>query len=58
MKNSNIINTSGFLFVGGAVLMLVTKFGEAVPIFGLICSMIGVGMLLYYTFSKDGNGKY
>lgn len=51
MKN---LNAGGFLFVGGAILMLVTEFGEWVPIFGLICAMIGVGMLLYYVFSKDG----
>jgi hypothetical protein len=58
MKNSNKIITSGFLFVGGAVLMLVTEFGKTVPIFGLVCSLVGVGMLLYFTFSKDGSGKY
>lgn len=58
MKTSNTINTSGFLFIGGAVLMLVTEFGKPVQIFGLVCALVGVGMLLYYTFSKDGNGKY
>lgn len=58
LNNSNNINTSGFLFIGGAVLMLVTEFGKAMQIFGMVCVLIGVGMLLYYAFSKDGNGKY
>ncbi len=58
MKNSNKITTSGFLFVGGTVLMLVTEFGKAVPIFGMVCALVGAGMLLYFAFSKDGNGKY
>ena len=53
MKN---LNAAGFLFIGGAILMLVTEFGKAVQIFGLVCSAIGVGLLLYYVFSK--NGKY
>lgn len=55
MKN---LAAGGFLFVGGAILMLVTEFGKAVPIFGMVCVLIGVGMLLYHTFSKDGNGKH
>lgn len=38
--------------------MLVTEFGKAMQIFGMVCVLIGVGMLLYYAFSKDGNGKY
>lgn len=50
MKN---LIAGGFLFVGGAVLMLVTAF-EWAPIAGLLCALIGVGMLGYYVFSKDG----
>ena len=57
-KGSGIQNllAAGFLFVGGAIMMLVTEFGEAMPIFGLVCNLIGVGLLLYVVFSK--NGKY
>lgn len=58
MKSSNVIISSGFLFVGGAILMLVTEFGKTVQIFGIVCAIIGVGMLLFFVFSKDGNGKY
>ena len=38
--------------------MLVTEFGKPVQIFGMACALVGVGMLLYYVFSKNGNGKY
>lgn len=51
MKN---LIAGGFLFVGGAVLMLVSEFGKWVPIFGLVSAVIGVGMLLFFVFSKDG----
>lgn len=51
MKN---LAAGGFLFVGGAILMLVTEFGKAVPVFGMACALIGVGMLIFYVFSKDG----
>lgn len=50
MKN---LIAGGFLFIGGTILMLVTKFDWA-PVAGLVCALIGVGMLLYYVFSKDG----
>ena len=53
MKN---LIASGFLFVGGAILMTVTTFGKVVPFLGGICALIGVGMLIYYVFSS--NGKY
>lgn len=51
MKN---LIAGGFLFVGGAVLMLVSEFGQWVPIFGMVCAIVGVGMLLFFVFSKDG----
>lgn len=44
----------GFLFVGGAILMNVSAFGKTVPIAGAVCAVIGVGMLLYFVFSKNG----
>ncbi len=33
--------------------MLVTKSGDWVPLFGLMCAMVGVGLLLYVVCSKD-----
>jgi len=47
MKN---LIASGFLFVGGAIIMNVDQFGKIVPILGGICAVLGVGMLLYYLF--------
>ncbi len=53
MKN---LLAGGFLFVGGAILMTVNTFGNIIPFFGGACALVGVGMLVYYVFSK--NGKY
>lgn len=50
MKN---LIAGGFLFIGGAILMLVTEFDWA-PVAGLVCALVGVGMLVYFVFSKDG----
>lgn len=47
----------GFLFVGGAVLL--TADGAVSPVIsgaGGVCTMLGVGILLYFLFSN--NGKY
>lgn len=46
---------AGFMFVGGAILMLVGEYAKWVPIIGSIIALIGLGMLIYYLFSKDGN---
>ena len=51
MKN---LQAGGFLFIGGAIIMTVTQFGKVVPIIGGVCALLGVGMLLYYLFSQDG----
>lgn len=51
MKN---LLAGGFLFVGGAILMTVSEFGKIVPILGAACAVVGVGMLIYFVFSKDG----
>lgn len=53
MKN---LIAGGFLFVGGAILMTVSEFGKAIPITGMVCAIIGLGMLIYFVFSN--NGKY
>ncbi|WP_461215384.1 hypothetical protein [Lacticaseibacillus sp. GG6-2] len=53
MKN---LQAGGFLFVGGAIMMTVTRFGNVIPILGGVCALLGVGMLIYYLFSQ--NGKY
>ena len=44
-----------FMFVGGAILMLAGEYAKWVPIIGSIIALIGLGMLIYYLFSKDGN---
>ena len=46
----------GFLFVGGAILMLANEYSNWVPVVGSIIALIGLGMLIYFLFSK--NGKY
>ncbi|MCX2456074.1 hypothetical protein [Lacticaseibacillus nasuensis] len=51
MKN---LQAGGFLFVGGAIIMTVTHFGQVIPILGGVCALLGVGMLLYYLFSQEG----
>ncbi len=54
MKN---LLAGGFLFVGGAVLL--TADGTVAPVIsgaGGVCTMLGVGILLYFLFSS--NGKY
>ncbi|WP_164848120.1 hypothetical protein [Lacticaseibacillus hulanensis] len=51
MKN---LQAGGFLFVGGAIIMMVTQFGKVVPIVGGVCAVLGAGMLVYYLFSQDG----
>ena len=51
MKN---LQAGGFLFVGGAIIMTVTQFGQVIPILGGVCELLGVGMLLYYLFSQEG----
>src|SRR5699024_8729436 len=54
MKN---LLAGGFLFVGGAVLL--TADGAVSPVIsgaGGVCTMLGVGILLYFLFSN--NGKY
>jgi CHASE2 domain-containing sensor protein len=53
VKAKNLF-ASGFLFVGGAILMLAGEFAAWVPIAGSICALIGIGMLIYFVFSKDG----
>lgn len=50
MKN---LQAGGFLFVGGAILMI-SEYASWVPVVGSICALLGVGMLIYYLFSKDG----
>lgn len=50
MKN---LQAGGFLFIGGAILMT-SEYANWVPIVGSICALLGVGMLIYYLFSKDG----
>ncbi len=52
MKN---LHAGGYLFVGGAILATANGFGQVVSIFGMLCILTGVGMLLYYVFSKNGN---
>lgn len=59
IKDRGVVNmknliAGGFLFIGGAILMLVTEFGKSVPIVGMACAVVGVGMLIFYVFSKDG----
>jgi len=44
---------SGFLFVGGAIMMTVVHFGTVVPILGAVCTAIGAGWLLYQLFLED-----
>ncbi|WP_262314561.1 hypothetical protein [Lacticaseibacillus parakribbianus] len=51
MKN---LQAGGFLFVGGAIIMTTTRFGQVVPYIGAGCAVLGVGMLIYYLFSDDG----
>lgn len=51
MKN---LLASGFLFVGGSILMTVTEMGKIVPLLGSACSIIGVGLLVFFVFSNDG----
>lgn len=53
MKN---LLAGGFLFIGGAILMLAGEYAYWVPIVGSIIALIGLGMLLYFLFSN--NGKY
>jgi len=48
---TNLI-ASGFLFVGGAIIMNVSQFGKIVPIMGGVCALLGVGLLLYHLFSE------
>lgn len=52
MKN---LLAAGFMFVGGAILMLAGEYAKWIPIVGNIIALIGLGMLVYYLFSKDGN---
>ena len=42
---------AGFMFVGGAILMLAGEYAKWVPIIGSIIALIGLGMLIYYLFS-------
>ena len=51
--NIKNLQAGGFLFIGGAILMN-SEFANWVPVVGSICALIGVGMLIYYLFSKDG----
>lgn len=51
MKN---LQAGGFLFLGGAIIMTTTQFGKVVPMIGAACALLGVGMLIYYLFSNDG----
>ena len=51
MKN---LIAGGFLFVGGAILMLAGEYANWVPIAGSIIALVGLGMLIYFLFSKDG----
>ncbi|WP_251844513.1 hypothetical protein [Enterococcus durans] len=51
MKN---LLAAGFMFVGGVILMLAEEYANWVPIAGSIIALIGLGMLIYYLFSKDG----
>lgn len=48
---TNLI-ASGFLFVGGAIIMNVSQFGKIVPIMGGVCALLGVGLLLYHLFAE------
>lgn len=43
---------AGFMFVGGAILMLAGEYAKWVPIIGSIIALIGLGMLIYYLFVK------
>ena len=52
MKN---LQSGGFLFVGGAILMT-SEVAGWIPVVGSVCALLGGGMLIYYLFSK--NGKY
>lgn len=51
MKN---LIAGGFLFVGGGILMNTDNFGNVIPFLGVVCALIGVGMLIYFVFSDDG----
>ena len=55
-KMKNLL-AAGFMFVGGAILMLAEEYANWVPIAGSIIALIGLGMLIYYLFSKDGTYK-
>ncbi len=50
MKN---LHAGGFLFIGGTILMN-NQLNNWAPVVGSICALLGVGMLIYYLFSKDG----
>jgi len=47
---------SGFLFVGGAIMLTVSRF-SFVPIIGGACAAIGAGWLLYELFIEEADKK-
>lgn len=51
MKN---LVASGFLFVGGAVMMLAEDFAHWAPVVGSIFALAGGGMLVFYLLSEEG----
>ncbi|MDG3374747.1 hypothetical protein P5D95_25080 [Vibrio parahaemolyticus] len=51
MKN---LLAGGFLFIGGAILMLAGEYANWVPIVGSIIALVGFGTVVYFLFSKDG----
>ena len=45
------LHAGGYLFVGGAILL--SRGGLLSTIVGFLCTLLGIGILLYFLFGED-----